>query len=87
MKNLNNKIDEVLAHQLNIKPVDVDALEEFIASGKTTFTKLENITTIHADSGIVDVALKEKSQDITLIEVLDNSKNISVKIDNMNRVT
>ena len=50
LKSLNNKIDEVIAHQLNMKPVDVNALEEFIISGKTTFTKLENITTIHADT-------------------------------------
>ena len=50
LKSLNNKIDEVIAHQLNMKPVDVNALEESITSGKTTFTKLENITTIHADT-------------------------------------
>ena len=46
LKNLNDKIDEVIAHQQKVKPVDVDALEDFITSSRTIFTKLENITTI-----------------------------------------
>ena len=64
LKSLTKKIDEVIAHQLSIKPVDSDALEEFMASGRTTFTKLENITTIHADAdtGIDGAVFRDKRQ-------------------------
>ena len=61
LKNLSNKINEVIAHQQKIKPVDVEALEDFITSSRTTFTKLENITTIHADNGAA--AVTETKQD------------------------
>ena len=85
LKNLNNKIDEVIAHQQKVKPVDVDALEDFITSSRTTFTKLENITTIHADNGAA--AVTEIKQDKVINEVLKEGKNISAKLDEVNRVT
>ena len=44
LKNLNKKIDEVLAHQEKMKPVDIDALEEFLVSSKTTFSNLYMLT-------------------------------------------
>ena len=85
LKNLNNKIDEVIAHQQKVKPVDVDALEDFITSSRTTFTKLENITTIHADNGAA--AVTEIKQDNVINEVLKEGKHISAKLDEVNRVT
>ena len=89
LKNLNNKIDEVIAHQQRIKPVDVDALEEFIFSSKTTFTKLEDITTIHADAGVVAVALEkiEKISNEAITEVLNDSRNIVAKLGEVSRAT
>ena len=87
LENLGKKIDEVLAHQLKIKPVDVDALEDFINSGKTTFTKLENITTIHADTGAVAAAVNEKAQNNVITEVLNDSKNIFAKLDEVSSAT
>ena len=51
-----------IAHQQKIKPVDVDALEKFILCSKTNFTKLENIRIIHADAGVVAVALEKTEQ-------------------------
>ena len=85
LRNLNNKIDEVIAHQQKVKPVDVDALEDFITSSRTTFTKLENITTIHTDNGAA--AVTEIKQDNIINEVLKEGKNISAKLDEVNRVT
>ena len=84
---LGKKIDEVLAHQLKIKPVDVDALEDFINSGKTTFTKLENITSIHADTGDAGEARNEKAQDNAITEVLHDSQNIFAKLDEVTSAT
>ena len=87
LKSLTQKINEVLAHQLSIKPVDVDALEEFMNSGKTTFTKLENITTIHADAGGVVAAVNEENQVNAIKEVLNESKNISATLEEVSRAT
>ena len=84
---LGKKIDEVLAHQLKIKPVDVDALEDFINSGKTTFTKLENITSIHADTGDAGAARNKKAQDNAITEVLHDSQNIFAKLDEVTSAT
>ena len=50
---LNDKIDQVISHQQKEKHIDGDALEHFIASSQTIFTKLENITSIHMDTGNV----------------------------------
>ena len=87
--NLNNKIDDLVAHQHRIKPVDVDALEEFIASSKTTFSKLENITTIHTDAGVVSAVLNEneQSQENAIKEVLSDSKNVVAKLDEVSKAT
>ena len=57
LKNLNHKIDEVIAHQQKIKPVDLDALEEFIVSSKTTFTKFQCIR----------ISVEVKGNDITIV--------------------
>ena len=54
-------------------------------NGKTTFTKLENITTIHADTGVVTGA--EETPVNVIKEVLNDSKNISAKLDEVNRAT
>ena len=84
---LGKKIDEVLAHQLKIKPVDVDALEDFINSGKTAFTKLENITSIHADTGNAVAAGNEKAQVNAITEVLHDSQNIFAKLNEVASAT
>ena len=52
-----NKIDELIAHQQKIKPVDVYALEEFIVSSKTTFTKFQ----------CRRISEKVKGNDITIV--------------------
>ena len=84
---LGKKIDEVLAHQLKIKPVDVDALEDFINSGKTTFPKLENITSIHAYTGDAVTARNEKAQVNAITEVLHDSQNIFAKLNEVASAT
>ena len=85
LNNLAKKIDEVIAYQQNIKPVDVDALEDFIHSSKTTFTKLESITTIHADSGLVAANMENNVEDNSIKEVLDGSKKLAAKLDEVNK--
>ena len=80
LENLTSKIDEVIAHQQGLKPVDVEALEEFIENSKTTFTKLDDISTIHADTGAATA-----TQENTMNEVLKGSKNLAAKIDDVNR--
>ena len=89
LTDLNTKIDNIVAHQQRIKPVDVDALEEFISSSKTTFTKLENITTIHTDAGVVAAVLEknEQAQEKAIKEVLSDSKNVVAKLDVVSKAT
>ena len=46
---------------------------------------MENISTIHADVGLVATNMNEKDHERTINDVLVDSKNISAKIDNVNK--
>ena len=85
---LNDKIDQVISHQQKEKPVDGDALEHFIASSQTIFTKLENITSIHMGSGdVLETVKKIQLDDKLMQDFMADSKNICAKLDEVNKVT
>ena len=88
LNNLHTKIDEIINHQQKVKPIDSDALDKFIADSQTTFSKLENITSIHTDSGRVPEAAQNGQHEEKLMqEVLAESKKIHTKLEEVNRVT
>ena len=84
---LNDKIYQVISHQQKEKPVDGDALEHFIASSQTIFTKLENITSIHMGSGdVLETVKKIQLDDKLMQDFMADSKNICLKLDEVNKV-
>ena len=91
LSNLNNKIDQVILDQQKIKSVDSDALDQFIASSRTTFTRLENITTVHMDAGgvasVLESVKKGQVDEKAMKEFIDESKNIHVKLDEVSKAT
>ena len=71
LSSLQVKMDKVVLNQQKMKPVDTEALTEFLDNSQTVFTKLNEITSIH-------MAANEKNID---------GQTIVTKLNEMNEVT
>ena len=91
LDNLNNKIDQVIELQQKVKPIDSDALANFITNSQTIFSKLEDISTIHMDSGdvtsVLEVVKKGQLDSQTVKDLFTDSKKISEKLDVVTETT
>ena len=82
---LHTKIDEVLANQQNKLNFDSNGLEKFLKDGKTTFSKLEDITSIHTAANDMMKEVKTNTEAVTGC-IKDNQK-IFEKLEEVTNVT
>ena len=87
LSKLHDKVENVLMHQTEIKPIDVESLDKFLKDGKTVFTKLEDISSIHVAANEITTVMKEVQNNTKSVEeCIKDNQNILAKLEEVSNV-
>ena len=74
-------------HQTEIRPIDVESLDKFLKDGKTVFTKLEDISSIHVAANEITTVMKEVQNNTKSVEeCIKDNQNILAKLEEVSYV-